>query len=213
MSMTRVFCRCQSNEPQTTVPYTRRWKSGSVRVSSRVPDTERCTRARSSNCHERARYPVDRPEDLLGGPFLGWCRLSTKAKLIPADTSARRGGQVVREDLAGTPGQLPAVVGPPARPPVPVAAGLGREQVQQRIAVSRVAGGHAPTQGDLVELRAGLVHRDQHLVVAANPGDVAGPAAPVHVEPVVFATQVRDHRGEPTRPVARGHSLPDPGLE
>src|SRR5664280_2861011 len=51
MSMTRVFCRCQSNEPQTTVPYTRRWKSGSVRVSSRVPDTERCTRARSSNCH------------------------------------------------------------------------------------------------------------------------------------------------------------------
>ena len=49
----------------------------------------------------------------------------------------------MREDVGGAAGQLGAVVGPDPLPPVAVAACLGREQMEQGLAVAGVVGGDA----------------------------------------------------------------------
>src|SRR5437868_5719918 len=67
--MIRVFWRYQSSDPQSTVPYTRRWNSGLESVSSRVPDSERWTRPTSFVAPERPGDPIDGPQDLFCLPL------------------------------------------------------------------------------------------------------------------------------------------------
>ena len=106
---------------------------------------------------QRARDPVHRPEDLLGLPFLvvasncsrlplGWCRLSARAKPMPAKEPS-----VLQKSLltisAVRRASSAAVVGPDALTPVPVAAGLRRQQVVQRVAVAPLGGGDTVRRG------------------------------------------------------------------
>src|SRR4029450_7251073 len=88
----------------------------------------------------------------------------------------------MRDDLGGATGELGAVVGPYTLAPVAVAAGLGGQQVKQRPTVPRVTGGTGPGQEPVVEQRAGPLHRDQDLVITADPGPVGGPAATLPAE-------------------------------
>jgi hypothetical protein len=60
-----------------------------------------------------------------------------------------------------------------------------------------------------VEQGAGLLHRDQDLVVAADPGQVVGPAATVYMKAAVLAPQLLDDAGEPVGAVAGCQLLPD----
>src|SRR4029453_7324397 len=115
----------------------------------------------------------------------------------------------MRDDLGGATGELGAVVGPYTLAPVAVAAGLGGQQVKQRPTVPRVTGGTAPGQDPVVEQRAGPLHRDQDLVITADPGQIIGPAATLHVEAAVLAPQSSDDVGEPNGAVPGCQLLPD----
>src|SRR6266568_2161157 len=131
----------------------------------------------------------------------GWCKLRTRAK---AASTIERSCllQVGGYDLDGSPGQCGAVGGPGAPgAPVAVVAGLGGEQVEQGVAVAGVVGGDGFGQDPLVEQRTRLLHRGEHPFIAADPGNVAGPAAAFHMEAPVFGFQLPDHLGQPVLPV------------
>src|SRR4029453_9996783 len=115
----------------------------------------------------------------------------------------------MRDDLGGATGELGAVVGPYTLAPVAVAAGLGGQQVKQRPTVPRVTGGTAPGQEPVVEKRAGPLHRDQDLVITADPGPVGGPAATLHVEAAVLVLQLLDDAGQPVGAVPGCQPRPD----
>ena len=163
--MTRVFCRCQSNEPQTTVPYTRRWKSGSVRVSSRVPDTERCTRARSSNCHsERGIRSIAQRISLAPDP-------SDSPLFALCDDLRRRGpsgapGIQVDPGRLGAPeeGRRPGVRVPVGRPE-------RRRTASKSAAESALAGGHGARVG--APARHGHGTRQHHVGREGPPDALA----------------------------------------
>src|SRR6185369_9379958 len=90
------------------------------------------------------------------------------------------------------PADLLRVVRPDALPPVAIAARLGVEEVEERVAVSAVAGGHPLFGYLLVEERADPLHRAEDVVVSLHPGDVVGPAAALHVEASIFLLEVLD---------------------
>jgi excisionase family DNA binding protein len=74
---------------------------------------------------------------------------------------------------------------------------------------SGVVAGNPTAQDPFVEQGAGPLHRHQHLVVAADPGQVAGPAATFHMKAAVLVPQLIDDLGEPVGAVAGCQLLPD----
>src|SRR5258706_7914395 len=117
---------------------------------------------------------------------------------------------VVGYDLTDAPAELGAVVSPDSRTPVAVATGLRGQQVEQRVAVPGIGALDARGCDPLVKQGAGPLHRHEHRVVALDPGDVVGPAAPFHVEAPVLGPQLLDHLRQPVWSVAWDHALPDP---
>ena len=71
----------------------------------------------------------------------------------------------------------------------------GHQQVEQRVAVPRVVGG---TPAASIRREQGLARSiGPSTLVAADPGDVAGPAPAFDVEAAVFAPQLLDDGGQP----------------
>ena len=121
--------------------------------------------------------------------------------------------QVVGHDITDAPGELGAPISPDSRAPVAVAAGLRGQQVKQRVAVPAIGALDARGCDPLVKQGTGPLYGHEHRVVAPDPGEVVGPAAPFHVEAPVLGPQLLDHFSQPVRPVAWDHALPDPCLE
>ena len=113
-------------------------------------------------------------------------------------------------DITDAPGELGAPVSPDSLAPVAVAAGLRGQQVEQRVAVPGIVAADALGEDPLVKQGTGPLHGHEHRVVAPDPGEVVGPAAPFHVEAPVLGPQLLDYLSQPVRSVAWDHTLPDP---
>ena len=100
-------------------------------------------------------------------------------------------------DITDAPGELDAVVSPDSFAPVAVAAGLRGQQVEQRVAVPGIVPADAFGCDPLMKQGTGPLHGHEHRVVALDPGDVVGPAAPFHVEAPVLCPQLLDHFSQP----------------
>ena len=113
-------------------------------------------------------------------------------------------------DITDALGELGAVVSPDSLAPVAVAAGLRGQQVEQRVTVPGIVAADALGEDPLVKQGTGPLHGHEHRVVALDPGDVVGPAAPFHVEAPILSPQLLDHLSQPVWSVAWDHALPDP---
>ncbi len=113
-------------------------------------------------------------------------------------------------DITDAPGELGAIVSPDSLAPVAVAAGLRGQQVEQRVAVPGIVAADALGEDPLVKQGTGPLHGHEHRVVALDPGDAVGPAAPFHMEAPVLSPQLLDHLSQPVWSVAWDHALPDP---
>ncbi len=82
--------------------------------------------------------------------------------------------------------------------------------MEQRGAVPGIIPPDARGCDPLVKQGAGPLHRHEQRVVALDPGDGVGPAAPFHVEAPVLGPQLFDHLSQPVRSLAWDHALPDP---
>src|SRR5262249_40240187 len=120
--------------------------------------------------------------------------------------------EVAAQELQAAAADLAPVVGPDPLPPISVAARLGHEEVEERVAVAVLARRDAGARHRFAEQRAQLLHVAQDVLVAADPGDIVRPAPALHVETVVFALEFLDHGRQPLGAGTRAHAVPDPLL-
>ena len=118
-------------------------------------------------------------------PVAGEQTLHDLVREFKANGSRRDGLEIVIEDRRGAAAKFAAVVAPEAFAPVAVTTRLGREQVEQSVSITRIGRGRLGLEYLLREKRAGRLHRAEDVLVAANPGDVAGPTATLDMEAVV----------------------------
>src|SRR5690242_17354694 len=105
-----------------------------------------------------------------------------------------RYSEVVSQYRLGAPANLHPVVNESALSPIAEAARLAAQQMEQGVAIARFAAWHACPGRSFVEERTHFLHRTQQSIVAADPGDVAGPAAAFDVESTIIFVQLLDHR-------------------
>src|SRR5262245_41963984 len=101
------------------------------------------------------------------------------------------GPEVVLQDVHAAAAQLAAVLRPDALSPVTEAARLGRQQMEQGVAVGVGVAVDALAVQDLMESGGQLVHGRQEALVALLPANVVGPRAALEVEVRLLAFDLR----------------------
>ena len=129
------------------------------------------------------------------GDVIGHAAWQARASVSVMSRGARRHGGIARRRSRSRP-PSPSSGNNSSQPP---AGGTGP-------CGTGVVAGDAAEQDPFVEQGAGLLHRDQDLIVAAHPGQVLGPAATFHVKAAVLAPELLDDVGEPVRAVAGCHA-------
>src|ERR1051325_4853065 len=143
----------------------------------------------------------------------GILSLSQGVTTVPVYSSDTNPSEIMSQDGFESPAEFPAVIGPDAGAPVPVTTRLRAEQMKERVAVARFVRWNSRLDNFLEEVRTGLLHRAEEVVVAAHPGDIVRPTAALHVEPAVFLFQSLDHHGQFLGPAAGLEAIPDPLLK
>src|ERR1041385_6308699 len=130
-----------------------------------------------------------------GLPHLTHLTHSTHLTLLAAPTALGPSPKIMPQHLRPPPAYLPRVLRPPPLPPIPITTRLRRQQMEQRLAIRPTAPVHRPAVQLLVKLRAQLVHRVQHIFIAANPAQIARPRSALKMEPMIALLGFFDRLG------------------
>ena len=84
--------------------------------------------------------------------------------------------------------------------------------MKERVTIARLRCGN--TGGFFRKQCAGLLHRYEHVGIAAHPGEILGPAASFHMEAAVFFPELLDQRFQGARAGGfAAKAVPDPLLQ
>src|ERR1051326_606503 len=117
--------------------------------------------------------------------------------------------KIMPQHFRPPPAYLPRVLRPPPLPPIPITTRLRRQQMEQRLAIRLATPVHRLTVQLFVKLRAQLVHRVQHIFIAANPAQIARPRSALKMEPMIALLRLLNRLGHALGCRIGSRPLPD----
>src|ERR1043166_2456705 len=129
--------------------------------------------------------------------------------LLAAPTALGPSPKIMPQHFRPPPAYLPRVLRPPPLPPIPITTRLRRQQMEQRLAIRLATPVHRLTVQLFVKLRAQLVHRVQHIFIAANPAQIARPRSALKMEPMIALLRLLNRLGHALGCRVYSRPLPD----